>query len=144
LFYLRPPTLAAARFFGVTNELAGSVAAGRFCAENTGLAVATPVEDGPAVLVIRPESIQLLDDVSPSEGGSVEGLVRAARFAGTHLVLEVTLGGPQSLCVHVPVGATTPVGGRVRVRLPSEACTVFAEQPRPRQTARELGDEGKA
>ncbi|MEO9220301.1 MAG: ABC transporter ATP-binding protein, partial [Mycobacteriaceae bacterium] len=42
LFYLRPPTLAAARFFGVTNELAGSVAAGRFCAENTGLAVATP------------------------------------------------------------------------------------------------------
>lgn len=117
LFYRRPPSLAAARFFGAGNEIAGDVRRGSFRA--AGLHVpATDVPDGRAVLVVRPENVRL------GATGGVGGVLTSARFGGTHIVCAMTtpLG---VVTAHVPVGIHLDVGATVRVHLPDEACTVF-------------------
>jgi len=124
LFYRAPPTLAAARFFGVTNEIVGSVAS-RCFRSPSGLAVRTDAADsadGAAVLVVRPEALRLADTSSPD---SLPGQLVAARFAGAHLALDVTTAAGV-LAVHVPVETAVQVGGQLRVRVPAEASTVFA------------------
>ncbi len=125
-FYTAPPSLAAARFFGVTNEVPGRVAAGCFVSADGTLRHAACVADGAAVLVVRPEGLQLTTETGPH---CVPGTVVAARFAGTHLVVEVRADGGTRLTVHVPAAEPVSVGGRVAVRVPPQACTVFT-QPR--------------
>lgn len=85
--YRTTPSLAAARFFGVTNELLGSVHTGVFTADSTGLRRVTTLPGGPAVLVIRPETITLA--TLPWDDDTVHGVAVAARFAGTHLAVDV-------------------------------------------------------
>ncbi len=129
LFYCAPPTLTAARFFGVANEITGSVCSGCFRAAS-GLAVPSErtdgLADGPAVLVVRPEALRLASAASPD---SLPGQVAAARFAGTHLALEVTTAAGM-LAVHVPVDTPVQVGSHLHVRVPGEASTVFATEQR--------------
>jgi len=125
LFYCAPPTLEAARFFGVTNEIVGSVCSGCF-RDRSGLAVRCNLADGPAVLVVRPEALRISGTGSP---GSLPGRVTAARFAGTHLALEVATASGV-LAVHVPVDSPVQVGGHLHVRVPAEASTAFmTKQP---------------
>jgi putative spermidine/putrescine transport system ATP-binding protein len=123
-FYARPDTLAAARFFGVTNEISGRVSDHRFTVTNSAIDVDADLPDGDAVLVIRPEVIQL--GAAPRVGGERRiGRVVAARFAGTHLAVDVELGN-QRLRVHHPAGRSITIGESIGVDLPPEACTVFS------------------
>ncbi len=133
-FYTRPASLAAARFFGVGNEIHGRVGSGRFTADDSTLVVETDAADGEAVLVVRPEAVRLLDR---SSGGHRElglgsqratGVVTGAHFAGTHLRVDLDLGG-HVLQAYVPVGQQVVVGQPVGVDLPPEACTVFGVGP---------------
>ncbi|MEO9137764.1 MAG: ABC transporter ATP-binding protein, partial [Jatrophihabitans sp.] len=78
LFYRHPPSPAAARFFGAGNELSGTVRQGAFHGAG-GLAVATGVADGPALLVVRPEALRLVDGPD-----GLPGRLASATFAGTH------------------------------------------------------------
>jgi len=122
-FYTRPASLAAARFFGVGNEIRGRVGGGRFTTGTSSLVVTTDTADGDAVLVIRPEAVRL--DAAGGGAAPVTGVVTGARFAGTHLRVDVELGG-QLLLMQVPVGHRITVGETVAVELPPGACTVFA------------------
>jgi len=121
LFYRAPPMLAAARFFGATNEIVGWVSS-RCFRSPSGLAVRTDAADGAAVLVVRPEALRLAETTSPD---SLPGQLVAARFAGAHLALDVAT-ADGVLTVHMPVETAAQVGGHVRVRVPAQASTVFA------------------
>ncbi len=133
LFYRRPPTLAAARFFGPVNEFPGAVSAGVFTADASGVPVvpvagvpggaAVPV--GPAVLVVRPESMRF-DPTSP-----LSGLVRQVRFAGTHLWVDLE-SGARDILIQTPVTNAVPVGATVGVDFdPAEATLVAGRSDRP-------------
>ena len=121
-FYLSPPTLAASRFFAATNEIRGSLSAGAFMTTG-GLFVPSRsggrVDDGPAVLVARPEMVRLQPDDRP--GTTMEVRVVAARFAGTHLVVTVLTDQGQPITVHHPVDAPLTLGTHSWLRLPSDA-----------------------
>ncbi|MDQ6848799.1 MAG: ABC transporter ATP-binding protein, partial [Actinomycetota bacterium] len=125
LFYREPPTLTAARFFGATNEFVGSVGSGCF-RDRSGLTVRCDLADGPAVLVVRPEALRIVETGCQD---SLPGQVSAARFAGTHLALEVATAAGV-LAVHVPVDTAVRVGADLRVRVPAEASTVFTTEQR--------------
>ena len=129
-FYTHPPSLAAARFFGVTNEISGRVTAGQFTADSshpgTTIRARTAVADGPAILVIRPEAVQLCEHPSPD---TIAGIAVTAQFAGTHLDLDIDIGTPRPLRAQQPVGSPIRLGRAVHVRLPPPACTVFSHRP---------------
>lgn len=128
-FFRRPPSLAAARFFGVRNELAGTVAGGCFRTD-WGLAVpAGGQPDGSAVLVIRPESVRL---VGPESVGARPARITGARFAGSHLSVTVQPEGADrdgELVVHSRPDEPVAVGSTVGVHLPPGSCTVFPAGP---------------
>ena len=124
MFYTAPPSLAAARFFGVTNELPGTVRAGLFTAATTDLRRPTDLPDGPAVLVIRPETITL---TTPSgDDDTMGGVAVAARFAGTHLAVDVQLAGGAQVTVHAPVTTSVRLGAHLTVGVPRAAGVVLA------------------
>ena len=125
-FYTRPPSLAAARFFGSTNELRGCVRDGGFATRDGSVRLPVTGAPGPALLVIRPESVLL---ARPDRGpaGATEATVRSTRFAGSHVVVELTLADGQPLRAHAPVGTTITPGDRCGVVLPPERCTAFPE-----------------
>lgn len=116
-FYVQPPTLAAARFFGSPNEIEGHVAAGRFRVSDGTVDLPCGRPDGAALLVIRPESVVL--------GGPVPVTVSSTRFAGTHLVVDVTLSDGQPLRCHVAADTRIAAGDRVGLLLPEGRCSVF-------------------
>lgn len=130
-FFARPPSLVAARFFGVTNELAGTVAAGVFTAAEPDVRVRAAIPDGPAVLVVRPERVTL----AAADGGGSPGratdavevrvVVGGVRFAGTHLVVEAVTAGGRALTAHVPTDRAVPVGGAASARFDEAAMSVF-------------------
>jgi ABC-type Fe3+/spermidine/putrescine transport system ATPase subunit len=126
MFYTRPPSLAAARFFGVTNEITGSVSTGRFLSDDGRLCLPVAVPPGNAVLVIRPEALRLTADPGPT---TLEGVTVSARFAVTHLAIDVQVGCDTVLAVHAPVGTPVELGTPVRVQLPPTACSVFPGSP---------------
>lgn len=120
LFYQTPPTLQAARFFGVTNEICGSICAGRFSTP-FGLTRQTGDADGEAVLVVRPEALRISACATPD---SLPGQVVAARFAGTYLALEIATAAGL-LVVHVAADTPAQIGASVHVRVAVDASTVF-------------------
>jgi putative spermidine/putrescine transport system ATP-binding protein len=94
--YRDPSTPFVAGFIGTMNLVTGEVQEGRFSAE--GFTLATPLPDGPALLAVRPEAVEVLP------GGGPGRLHRATDF-GSHAVLEVDLaGGPRvkALCPAMP------------------------------------------
>ncbi len=124
MFFTAPPSLAAARFFGVTNEIPGTVRAGLFTACNIALHRTTTLPDGPAILVIRPETIVLNDPGANDD--LLDGVAIAARFAGTHLAVDVELTGGVALTVHA--ASHTPVrwGTPITIAIPRATGVVLA------------------
>lgn len=153
-FYTAPPSLDAARFFGVTNELPGEVRGGRFTAAGLSTSFAawpngtTGGADGPAVLVVRPESIDLTADsvareeIRRSGNDEPDATVRAvavgARFAGTHLAVELRLPIGTTLTAHVGLGTYVDLGSTMTASWPVRAGTVFT-QSIPAQPVRDFG-----
>jgi putative spermidine/putrescine transport system ATP-binding protein len=132
VFYRDPPSLAAARFFGVTNEIPGAVRAGRFTPAGGHGEVATDACDGPAVAVARPETLRL-DTAGAAAVGAADdgglrlsGVVREARFAGTHLAVTVATADSRQLRVHLPVGTPVDLGASAAVTAPADAVRVFS------------------
>lgn len=128
-FYARPPSLPAARFFGITNEIPGEVIRGCFTSADGLVKLPTEQPDGRAVLVIRPESL-CLDQ--PADGGSdgfrISGIAAAARFAGVHLTVDVASPGGQTFVAHVPVGTRVTLGAPVALAAASSACSVLPDR----------------
>ena len=123
-FYERPRTATAARFFGATNLIPGTVTAAGFTGPFGPLLATGAVPDGPATLVVRPEAITLTDaDGTPRDPNTLEGRVLEARYRGTHLAVIVELRG-YALHVHTSSRQLVPVGALVRVSFPPSACTI--------------------
>ncbi|RZT83856.1 iron(III) transport system ATP-binding protein [Pseudonocardia sediminis] len=144
-FYTRPPSLAAARFFGVTNEIPGTFDDGVFRCALGSLRVAAGASPGPGVLVVRPESLRLVSgDARPDGPGSpgsgpsanlVAGSVVETRFRGTHRTVVVRLPHRVALTVTLPPDHPAGPGDTVTVHLPPDACTVLpAEHDGPPAT----------
>ncbi|ABL81580.1 MULTISPECIES: ABC transporter ATP-binding protein [unclassified Nocardioides] len=136
VFYTRPPSLAAARFFGVTNELTGRVEAGVFRAPGVrgGLAVDDSTPGGPAVLVVRPERLRITSGPAPdravaSRGVTTTGMVLGTRFAGTHQLVDVQTDSGAALVAHHPVELPVLAGSTVTIGLDPGAGSVFAVGP---------------
>ena len=127
MFYTAPPSLAAARFFGVTNELPGTVRAGEFTAAATALRRGATLPDGPAVIVIRPETLTLT--TGSVDDTTLPGVAVAARFAGTHLAVDVQLADGALVTVHSPVTTSVQLGTPVAVVVPRTAGVVLAADP---------------
>jgi ABC-type Fe3+/spermidine/putrescine transport system ATPase subunit len=121
-FYTDPPTLAAARFFGGTNEIPGCATGSTFACPLGALHLDHPAADGPGVLVVRPEALRLLGaDGAPN---TVTATVRETRFHGTHRTLVAVTGGT---VLTATVAPAVPVesGDRIHLQLPPAACRVF-------------------
>ena len=114
-FYTDPPTLAAARFFGGTNEIPGCATGSTFACPLGALHLDHPAADGPGVLVVRPEALRLLGaDGAPN---TVTATVRETRFHGTHRTLVAVTGGT---VLTATVAPAVPVesGDRIHLQLP--------------------------
>ena len=137
MFYTAPPSLAAARFFGAGNEIPGTVRGGRFTAHGLDLHRPCDLPDGPAVLVVRAEAFCGQGVGIPRTGaGGIEtggmgtadhipGTLETARFAGTHLVVQIRCAAGV-LLAQMPVGTVVEPGARVVLIMPGRAGTVLA------------------
>jgi putative spermidine/putrescine transport system ATP-binding protein len=130
-FYTRPATLRAARFFGATNEIPGTLSGSTFTCRLGPLEVAPGAPDGPGVLVARPEALRLDVPAGPGRAGddSVAATVLDVRFRGTHQSAVVLLRDAVPVSVTVPVELRIEAGDEVTVRLPPAACHVLPADP---------------
>ncbi len=121
-FYTDPPTLAAARFFGGTNEIPGIATGAAFACPLGDLQLAAPAADGPGVLVVRPEALRILGTAGAPN--TVTATVRETRFRGTHRAVVAVTGGT-ALTVSVAPAVPVEPGDRIHLQLPPAACRVL-------------------
>ena len=107
----RPASAAAARFFGTTNLVRGTVVGGLLSVGGAELPVRGP--DGDTAFVIRPEHVRL------AESGSLSAQVRETMYLGSHIRVLLRCGG-LVLEAHVAVGDAPSPGDTVAVELPPE------------------------
>ena len=83
IIYREPRTPFVAGFIGTMNLVEGTVSNGRF--ERAGFAVDMPIADGPAILAVRPEALDLV--------ASETGVARVHRVTdyGTHGLVDLDL-----------------------------------------------------
>ncbi len=123
-FYTRPATLAAARFFGATNEIPGTLSGTEFTSPLGPLRVAEGARPGPGMLVVRPEAVGLRHAGADGEN-TVHGVTTQLRFHGTHQTATIALPAGLTLCVAVDAAHPLGLGEQVAVHLPPAACTVL-------------------
>ncbi len=107
--FASPPTLSAARFLGVTNEIVGEVTDGVFRAG--AIRLPTDAATGPGVLVVRPELVL----VDPSSPPRLRVRVELVRFAGTHVEVTARTSDDQRLVLHAAVGSDVRPGTELQV-----------------------------
>jgi len=81
--YRKPQTPFVAGFIGTMNLIEGHVQSGRF--NHDGFSVALPVADGPAILAVRPEAL----DLEAAEPG--QGKVHRVTDYGSHGLVDLDL-----------------------------------------------------
>jgi len=123
-FYERLTSLRVAAFFGGHNVVPGRTVSGRFACALGQLTVPAETPDGAGLLVIRPESLQLVDGGGLPPPNTFTAQVMEARYLGTHVTLTLDAGGAQLHLTATPT-STVASGDRVRVRIPARACIVF-------------------
>jgi len=125
-FYTDPQSLAAARFFGVLNEIAGTVLDNVFTDGSRVLRLPTNLGNGRAVTVVRPESLTLGNTTGHQ---MMRATVVTSRFAGTHRAIQVALDTGELLTVHNPIETKVAPGDAVAVSLLTQHCTVLPTDP---------------
>jgi putative spermidine/putrescine transport system ATP-binding protein len=92
MVYSRPATPFVADFVGLTNRIKGTVRGGRVEVRGASIPLVDPdVPDGPAVALIRPETVTLATDGEMDDGPLV-GTVIAVAFLGATSRVTVDLG----------------------------------------------------
>lgn len=122
--YNRPETSFVATFLGEANILKGAGNGSSLEWAGHRLQLADQLPSGEALVAIRPEHIQLVDEASRVETNLIEGQVLERLFlgTGTRLLLQV---GSERLSAVVPPGAQAAIGERVRVTFaPAQAVVV--------------------
>ena len=123
-FYEKPATVRAAQFFGTENLLVGTVKAGWFTGP-LGSVAADGVPEGPALLALRQEAVQVLTDGAPPVQGppipataGVPAVVETLHYVGTALRLQARIGDAVVHAVTAPTVRLRP-GDTVRLRVPA-------------------------
>lgn len=122
--YNRPETSFVATFLGEANILKGAGNGSSLEWAGYRLQLADELPTGEAIVALRPEHIQLVDEASRVETNLIEGTVLERLFlgTGTRLLLQV---GNERLSAVVPPGAQAAIGERVRVTFaPTQAVVV--------------------
>jgi putative spermidine/putrescine transport system ATP-binding protein len=116
--YSRPSTPFVAEFVGLTNRLAGVVRGGAVEVRGTRLPLVQPdAADGPAIALVRPETVSLEANGS-SVPGPLVGNVIATSFLGATSRVTVDLGDATVLAQLTTTDASRmPPGTRVRLVL---------------------------
>ena len=117
--YSRPATPFVAEFVGLTNRLRGVVHGGSVEVRGTRLPLVEPnVPDGPAIALIRPEAVSLLDGAQ-AESGPLVGTVIATAFLGATSRVTVDLGDGVTVLTQLSTAeaASHPAGTRVGLAL---------------------------
>jgi iron(III) transport system ATP-binding protein len=123
--YLHPRTPFVATFLGEVNRMPARIRDGG--AETVIGRLPTPLPDGPAEVLLRPEGLRLLP-ASP-EGGGTPAEVQACRLLGAttlvHLAVADGAGGVLHLHARMPPGAALARGQRVTLAMDPERAFVF-------------------
>ncbi|MDK3255343.1 ABC transporter ATP-binding protein [Blastococcus capsensis] len=118
--YARPASLTVSRLLGGRTEVAGVVRDGRHESPLGSLDLPAPVPDGPAVLVVRHEAVQVTTAADPAAdavGSAVRVRPRGLRALVT---VEVTGdGGTTTVDAELGPGHDVAAGGTVGLRLPA-------------------------
>lgn len=130
-YYLRPPSLAAARFFQASNEIIGTVRDGVFLSPALALPFvpALSAPNGPAVLIVRPESLTVTDGHHPMSL-DLTAYPLGVRFAGSHRVVEARTDDGTVLRINISNDAPVVADQPLRVVASREACTMFPDPDR--------------
>ena len=107
--YRQPRTPFVAGFIGQMNLVPGEVRGGRMLAG--GMNVAAPIADGPAILAVRPEFLEL----APAEGAEAPVTHRVIDY-GTHLMVDIALEGGERLKAMTATGEGWRAGARVSLK----------------------------
>ncbi len=125
--WTRPPTAWAARFLGFRNVSPARLEGGelrtpwgRLPAEAID-AADVAAEDGDVVVVLRSAGLV------PAASGPIEGVVKARRFRGDHVLLTVAVRGAPLLQVEAREGSLPVVGAVVRLQVRPRSAHVIPE-----------------
>ena len=134
--YAEPETPFVATFVGIANLVPGTVVRGEARTPLGRVRIRPRIEDGHALVVVRPEHADLIPDEAGAEGvigRGHRGTVVGRRFAGSELLFEVALDGdgPRLWVEAGPHGRRLSLGDRVRVALRVDETVAF----RPRTAA---------
>src|ERR1700682_5091654 len=127
--YSRPATPFVAEFVGLTNRLAGVVRGGGVEVRGAHLPLVQPdAADGPAIALVRPETVSLAPDTA-SDPGPLVGNVIATSFLGATSRVTVDLGDATVLAQLTTTEATKmPPGTRVRLVLRPDAVLIARDE----------------
>lgn len=113
--YRRPASLAASRLMGGKNEISGRVVAGVHHSAWGAFPVRRPAADGRATVVVRQESVEVLQ----GPGNGVPATVTAVRPLGARNLVTVA-NGPALLHAETTGVHRLAAGDRVLVRIPAD------------------------
>jgi ABC-type Fe3+/spermidine/putrescine transport system ATPase subunit len=126
-FFDRPADAEVARFFGAGNLLPGEKRASKVRTEIGVVEVGdTDVADGPVLLVIRPEAIELSD----AERNSFTATIESSRFGGVVAECVAMIGGVPLRVATPPQRCPAP-GEIVTLHLPESSISVLPAAPSP-------------
>jgi thiamine transport system ATP-binding protein len=112
-----PPDGWTANFLGFANVADATIAAG--VARTPWGDIPTASHDGKATLVLRPDALSL------AESGPIAGTVRALRFHGDHVRVEVATQAGADLELEVRDGSVPKVGQNVAIAVDAERINVL-------------------
>ena len=137
--YARPVSLAVSRFLGGLNEISGDLVDGvhHSALGTLKVAVGGTCGDGPAVLLVRQESVVVVSADDP-RADAVGLITRAVPRGARHLVQITTAAGV--LHAEPAAGQAPALGASVGLLLPAQARTAVAARP-PAQATRAQGTE---
>jgi len=127
--YSRPATPFVAEFVGLTNRLPGAVRDGAVDVRGVRLPLVQPdAKDGPAIALVRPETVSLAADPH-ADLGPLVGTVVAISFLGALSRVTVDLGDVTVVAQLTTSDASAlPMGTRVRVVLRPDAVLIARDE----------------
>jgi putative spermidine/putrescine transport system ATP-binding protein len=127
--YSRPATPFVAEFVGLTNRMPGVVRDGAVDVRGIRLPlVDSDVTDGPAIALVRPETVSLAADPH-ADLGPLVGTVIATAFLGATSRVSVDLGDATVMAQLTTADATAlPAGTRVRLILRPDAVLIARDE----------------
>ena len=141
--YAAPSTPFVATFVGVANLVPGEVAGGIASTHLGRVDVGQSIGDGHALVLVRPEHVDLGPDDPSEAAGSIRGTIVARRFAGSELLYEVApAAGGSNLWIEAgPLARRLAIGDPVRITL-RVAETVAFSRERPDEELSAIGPGG--